>query len=264
MESIDYLSQHYAEHYNEDMRLLQGHGKVEYLTTMAYIYKYLAPGMKVLEIGAGTGRYSVALAQEGYAVTAVELIPHNLDILRGKITENMRLSALAGNALALDFLPEEGFDLTLLLGPMYHLYNEADKKQAIAQALRVTKPGGILAVAYCIAEGTIISYVFGKNTCAYVLENNMMDPKTFDLHSTPKDLFELVRKKDIDALMADFPAKRLHYLATDGLGSLVPSIFDEMDADTFQIYMNYHLAFCENEELIGATHHSLDVWRKDG
>ena len=60
----------FYNHYDEDSRLRLPHGTVEFLTTMHYIGKYLSPGSRVLEIGAGTGRYSHALAQQGYTVDA--------------------------------------------------------------------------------------------------------------------------------------------------------------------------------------------------
>ena len=76
----------YYNKFNEEKRLLRRHGQVEYITTMKYIHKYLEgkPGASILDVGAGTGRYSVALAEEGYDVTAVELVKHNLGILKSK------------------------------------------------------------------------------------------------------------------------------------------------------------------------------------
>ena len=74
----------YYESWDEDARLASRHGQVEFLTTMHFIDRYLRPGMRVLEIGAGTGRYSHALAQRGYEVDAVELIAHNINVFRQK------------------------------------------------------------------------------------------------------------------------------------------------------------------------------------
>lgn len=107
METFQYLNEYYSG-YQEDIRLLTRTGQVEYRTTMRYIERYLKPGMKVLEIGAGTGRYSLALAKKGIEVTAVELVPHNLEILRSKITPDMKISALQGNALDLSFFAPSG------------------------------------------------------------------------------------------------------------------------------------------------------------
>lgn len=77
----EYLTNYYNE-YDEDGRLSMQAGSVEFLTTMKYIEKHLKSGMKILEIGAGTGRYSLAFAEKGYKVDAVELIEHNIDIFR--------------------------------------------------------------------------------------------------------------------------------------------------------------------------------------
>lgn len=79
--SFEHLNTYY-ENYDEEGRLLSKHGQVEYLTTMKYIKKYLKPGMRILEIGAGTGRYSLTLARMGYHVEALELVQHNIDIFK--------------------------------------------------------------------------------------------------------------------------------------------------------------------------------------
>ena len=81
MNTQDYLSNYY-QNYDEEGRLLSKHGMVEYITTMKYIEKYLQPGMRIMEIGAATGRYSHALARKGYQVDAVELVEHNIEIFK--------------------------------------------------------------------------------------------------------------------------------------------------------------------------------------
>ena len=70
----------FYEHYDEDSRLLSRAGNVEFSTTMHFIEKYLRPGMRILEVGAATGRYSHTLARMGYRVDAVEPVRHNIDI----------------------------------------------------------------------------------------------------------------------------------------------------------------------------------------
>lgn len=257
---MDYLKNYY-ENYDEDSRLLSRRGQLEYLTTMGYIQAYLKPGMRILEIGAGTGRYSLALATMGYEVTAVELIQHNLDILKSKITPEMKLTPLEGNAMDLEMLDTDSFDITLLLGPMYHLFEDAHKRQALSEAIRVTKPGGVVFAAYCITEGTMIRYAFGRNTIMDLIGRNLLDLKTFDWRSDPNELFELVRKSDIDKLMEGFPTQRLHYVATDGLSYFMGDTVDQMDENTFKLFLTYHLTICENPDLVGATAHALDIFR---
>ena len=73
MTTFEALTEYYGN-YDEDGRLTSRHGKVEFLTTVKYIDKYLKRGDRIIEIGAGTGRYSHFFAQQGYQVDAVELI----------------------------------------------------------------------------------------------------------------------------------------------------------------------------------------------
>lgn len=265
MEVVNYLDQYYSG-YDEEGRLLRKYGQVEYITTMTYIHKYLAEKSKVdcriLEVGAGTGRYSITLAKEGYRVDSVELIEHNLNILKGKIRKEYKIDAIQGNALDLSSYPKETFDMTLLLGPMYHLYEEKEKKQALREAIRVTKTGGVILVAYCMNEATVLQFCFGKNQLRECLEKNMI---TDDFHciSTPKDLFELVRSEDIKELTKDLGVERIKLIATDGATNYMREIIDEMDEELFEYYIKYHLTICERQDLIGATHHSLDILRKE-
>ena len=260
---MNYLEEYY-KNYNEDGRLLSRHGQVEYLTTMHYIRESLeglaAP--EILEIGAGTGRYSVTLAKEGYHVTSVELIEHNLDILRSKLDGTETLRAMQGNALDLSFLEDNTYDVTLLLGPMYHLYSKEDQLRALSEAVRVTKPGGKLLVAYCMNEPTVIMYVFGLNKLHEVMDLNML---TEDWHciSEPKDLFQLMRTEDITALNQEVPVRRIKLAATDGATNYMRDLIDAMDDETFGKWMEYHFAVCERQDLIGASHHTLDILEKN-
>ena len=209
------------EYYNsrdEDKRLLSQHGQIEYLTTMKYIHEYLSyfAFPSILEVGAGTGRYSVALAKEGYSVTALELVEHNLDVLKSKLDGTEPITAVQGNALDLSAFRDNSFDLTMLLGPMYHLYTLEDKIQALSEAVRVTKPGGYILIAYCMNEPTIIQYVFMANHLKDVMEINTLLTEDWHCKSEPKEIFELVRTEDISLLNSKFPLDRIKLVATDG------------------------------------------------
>lgn len=257
------------EYYNsrdEEKRLLSQHGQVEYLTTMKYIHACLSrfPSPKILEVGAGTGRYSVALAREGYAVTAVELVQHNLDVLRSKLTGGEPIVAMQGDALDLSALKDRSFDLTMLLGPMYHLYTPEDKKRALSEAVRVTKPGGYILVAYCMNEPTIIQYVFLGNHLDEVTKTNALLTDDWHCKSEPKEIFELVRTEDIASLNAGFPVDRVKLVATDGASRYLRDVVDGMDKETFAKWMEYHFATCERQDLIGASNHTLDILRVRG
>ena len=260
---MSYLEDYYNQ-YDEEGRLLSRHGQVEYLTTMKYINECLSgtADPAILEIGAGTGRYSVTLAKQGHRLTAVELIPRNLEILKSKLDGAERITPILGNALDLSVLPDASFSVTLVLGPMYHLYTREEKLQALSEAVRVTKPGGYLLVAYCMNEPTIVSYVFGKNKLREVTDRHMLTP---DWHciSEPKDLFEMVRTEEIAALDAAVPVKRIKLVAADGAANYMRQVIDAMDDETFGQWMDYHFTICERQDLIGASHHTLDILQKE-
>ena len=188
MEIFEALTQFYSN-YDEEGRLLSKHGSVEFLTTLRYIEKYLQPGMRILEIGAATGRYSHALAQQRYEVDAVELIQHNIDIFRAKTRPGETVTIRQGNAKDLSFIADETYDITLLLGPMYHLFTEEEKLQALAEAIRVTKKGGIIFTAYCMGDASILLYGFVRGEIHNLIDQCMLDPVTFETFSKPWDLF---------------------------------------------------------------------------
>lgn len=263
MQTIHYLNEFYS-HYDEDGRLSKKHGSVEFLTTMRYIGKYIKPGDRVLEVGAGTGRYSHALARQGYAVDAVELIGHNIDVFQNNTQPGENISITQGNALDLSAFSDNTYDITLLLGPLYHLYTKEDKRQALREAIRVTRPGGVIFAAYVISDGCLLDEGFlrGNINVAEYVKTGLLDRETFAAKSEPKDLFELVRKEDVDELMRDFPTTRLHYVASDGCALLLRYAIDAMDDDAFALYLNYHFATCERSDLLGVTSHALDVFRK--
>lgn len=263
METNQYLINFYNS-YDEDNRLKLRHGTVEFLTTMHYIEKYLKHGDHILEIGAGTGQYSHALARRGYAVDAVELVEHNIDIFKKNTSAIENISITQGNALDLSAFPDNYYDITLLLGPLYHLYNKMDKQKAISEAIRVIKQGGIIFAAYVISDGCLLDEGFKRrniNVEEYI-KDGLLDSKTFATKSEPKDLFELVRKEDIDDLMLAFPVTRLHYVATDGCSLFMREAIDSMDDKTFHLYLKYHFATCERNDLSGITSHSVDIFKK--
>lgn len=262
MNTFEALTEYYGA-YDEDSRLRSKHGMVEYLTTMRYIEKYIKPGMRILEIGAATGRYSHELAQRGYEVDAVELVQHNIDIFKEKTQPGERVTIRQGNAMNLSFFKEDTYDITLLLGPMYHLFTVKEQIQALKEAIRVTKRGGIVYAAYCNNDATMVQYCFGKGMLKQQRYKDLVDLQTFKASSDPAELFELYRKEDIDALMSHFSVTRLHYLGTDMATNFMRSAVDEMDDEIFELYLRYHFAICERSDMVGATHHILDVFQKN-
>ena len=261
MDTTELLTDFYSN-YDEEGRLLSRHGSVEYLTTMRYIEKYLKPGMRILEIGAATGRYSHSLARMGYRVDAVELVKHNIDIFQKMTQSGEAVTIYQGDARDLQFLPDICYDMTLLLGPMYHLFTAEDQQKALSEALRVTKQGGIFMAAYCGNEATMIQYCFGRGMLKEEKYQKLVDPVTFKAASDPAELFQLYRREEIDELMSQFSTERLHYVGTDLATNYMRETIDQMEESLYQMYLQYHFSICERRDLVGASHHILDIHRK--
>lgn len=261
MELFNALDAFYSG-YDEDHRLSSKHGQVEFLTTMRYIEKYLRPGMLILEIGAATGRYSHHLARKGYQVDAVELLEHNIKIFQENTRPEEKVTITQSDARDLRKFENDTYDITLLLGPMYHLMTVEDQTQALKEALRVTRPGGILFAAYCGNEATMVQFCFQRGMLREEKYQKLVDPVTFKAMSDPSELFQLYRKEDIDALMKPLDAQRLHYVGTDMATNYMREAVDQMDEELYQLYLRYHFSICEREDLVGASHHILDISRK--
>lgn len=261
METLKALTDYYSN-YDEEGRLLSKHGQVEFLTTMCYIEKYLLPGMKILEIGAATGRYSHTLARKGYRVEAVELIQHNIDIFESLTQPGEDVTIRQGNAKDLHFFSDETFDMTLLLGPMYHLFTVGEQLQALSEAIRVTKKGGIIMAAYCGNDATMVQFCFGRGMLMEQRYRDLVDFDTFKASSDPAELFQLYRIEEIDALMANFNTERLHFVGTDMATNYMRQTIDEMDERLYYLWLKYHFSICERKDMVGVSHHFLDIFRK--
>ena len=256
------LNAYYSD-YNEDARFDKRHNSVEYLTTLDYIGRYLASGDRICEIGAGSGRYSHALARRGHRVDAVELIPRNIALFREKQEPGEDAEIFEGTATDLSRFDDGTFDMTLLLGPMYHLFTEEEQRKALSEAVRITKPGGTVFVSYCMNEGTVVRFGFlGHNILPY-LAAGKIDPVSFQCFSDPEDLFVLWRRETIFARTEGLPVTRLHFAGTDMFTNYFREAVDAMSEEEFAAWLAYHRAVCEREDLVGLTFHALDILRKE-
>lgn len=134
----------YRDRYREGERLTRSaHGRVEFLRTQELLRRYLpAAPATVLDVGGGTGVHAQWLAGDGYTVHLVDPVPEHVAQAR----EHGGFSADLGDARALAHT-DGSVDATLLLGPLYHLVEADGRRSALAEAVRVTRPGGVVVAA---------------------------------------------------------------------------------------------------------------------
>ncbi|QFJ54066.1 class I SAM-dependent methyltransferase [Pseudobutyrivibrio xylanivorans] len=280
----------YYNKFNEDKRLKSRHGIMEFTVTMKYVHKYLdilergkigkeATGdamgsvddsvsdsasrkaksnIKILDIGAATGGYSIPLWNEGYDVTAVELVKHNLGMLKAKGTG---VKAFQGNALKLKRFEDNSFDLTLLFGPMYHLKTYEEQLQALLEAKRVTRPGGYILVAYVMNEYAFLTYGIKEG---HVLENIAEGKLDEAYHVRPgaDDLYAFMRTEDIEALNEAAGVRRVQIISPDGPANHMRREVNALSEEQFAAFIRYQMAVCERADLLGASAHTVDILQK--
>ncbi len=250
----------YYDNYEEDERLKKDKAhSVEYLTTQKYIDSNLKDGDRILEVGAGTGAYSIHYASKGYRVDSVELSLSNLKILKDKITSNMNIKAIEGNALDLSMYEDNIFDITLVLGPLYHLFTEEDKKKAIEEAIRVTKKGGYIYIAYITSDSIMISYCLKKH---HLLETDKLCDKDYKMKDIPEEVFSAFRIDEFNKLMDNYNVEHLKDVATDGLSGILREYVNDLSDEEFKVWVDYHYKTCERNDLQGYSNHMLYIGKK--
>lgn len=245
------------ELFNEDIRL--NHSKaarVEFLTNVRYIEKYLTPSAKILDIGAGAGEYSIYFARKGHSVCALELSENNINAFRQKLTPDDKIDLVQGNAVDLSRYEDNSFDIVLLFGPLYHLKKDEDKQKCIAEAKRVCKTTGKIFFAF-ISNDMVILTEFAYNSDYFVTGD--YDKETFLLEDFP---FVFHTVDACRELLAAGKIKVIHEVASDGISELMSDKINEMNEASYEQYLRYHFYICEKKEFLGMTNHLLFVGEK--
>ena len=254
--ALSNIEKHYNKH-PEDLRLLRRHGIVEFETTMHHLRRFLKPGMQLLDIGAGTGRYTSALMAEGYDVKAVELVKRNIQVF---LDREPTADVVQGDARNMPFIPTASADVTLLLGPLYHLIGDEEKLKALTEAKRVTKPDGLIFVAYLMNEYSILSYCFDEDRIGGLLGKGVVD-REFHIKAEADELYDYVRIEDINRLDAADGLQRVTIFSPDGAADYMRTRLNRMSDETFSLFIEYQKIVSERSDLIGAGSHVVDVVR---
>lgn len=249
----------YSE-YDEDNRLIRNRGhNVEYLTTMRYIQNFLKPGDKILEIGAATGRYSIALAKMGYEVTAIDLVPKHIEIMKSKTKKLKNLNCMIADALDLNMFEDKSFDMVLNFGPMYHLFNKKDKNRAIKETLRVAKKNGICMFAYLPCASFVTGYGLRYQNVARLC--SAMDG-TGRIKDVPEEVFTCFYIEDFKKLFTKTNTKYIANVATDGLAYILEEWIEQLSEEDYEAFLKWHFVTCERPDQQGYSSHLLYICKK--
>lgn len=255
---MDELEKYYNK-FNEDKRLLSRHGQVEFFVCQHYIQKLIGDrkNLQIVDIGAGTGRYSAWLAGLGHHVTAIDYVQKNVSQIAKK---NKNIVAKKGDARKLK-LDDESFDISIVFGPLYHLFSHEDKLKVIYEASRVTKKGGYVLLMYLLNDYAVIVHAFKDGNLQDCIKNNKLD-KNFQCVTNKEDLYSYVRVDEIKKLSSESALTSLKMIGVDGATDYIRPTINKMSEEDFEIYKNYQLSICERPELLGASSHLMEILRK--
>lgn len=243
--------------FNEGTRLNRSKAaRVEFLTTTRYIERYLKPGAKILDLGAGAGEYSLYFSRKGYEVCALELADSNIHAFRQKLTPDDNIELVQGNAIDLSHYQDDSFDAVLVFGPLYHLHAPEDQQKCIREAKRVCKPDGKLFFAF-ISNDMVILTEFAYRPDYFLTGDYNKD--TFQLEDFP---FVFHTVAECREMLHAGGIKLIHEVAADGISELLEDRINSMDDESYGQYLRYHFYICEKPEFLGMTNHLLFVGEK--
>ena len=240
--------------FDEESRLKSRTGLVEKITTQREIDKLINANSKVLDVGAGTGVYTIHLASKVKEVTAFEPSSTNFMNLELKAMKFSNIRAYNKSSFDLKDLEENYFDLVLIFGPMYHLSDDKDRIDVLRQAKRICKNGGHILFSYINHDMVLISESINYNL--NIFSSPSYDSRKQRLIDRPFIFFKVDEARQMIE-GEDIEIKDI--VASDGFAEVLSKYLDEMAEESFKNYLEWHLSHCKDSETLGATNHLLFV-----
>jgi len=267
-EKVEQVKVYYDANAQGEWERLEHH-RAEFIITSRFMERYIKTGDTVLDVGGGPGRYSLHFAAKGNDVTLVDLSPGNAAFAKAKAAEmGLPLTALAGDARVVDTMVEGEYDHVFLMGPLYHLLEEADRVAAVEACMKKLKPGGLLYVSFISSIAGIIYMMKYEPT---LLQSNPIEVEFAQLVIDDKPFAGVgftqcyfIRQQDVLPFMERFPLEKLHFFGQESILSPCEPNIDAQTEEVRERWYTFAGQVCEKQELLSFSEHLMYIGRKRG
>ena len=238
-------------------------GRVAYIVHRQFLERFVRPGDRVLEIGAGPGRFTFDLARLGATVDVTDFSPVQLELHRQHVEGTEAEAAVASRTL-LDICDTsryegESFDVVLAYGgPLSYAFEETE--DAFRGLLRITKPGGYVVASVMSWLGSWRYFLASALEDAQVVGEDALDLMltTGDLrHSQTTHVCQMFRSRDLSELVATCHGEMVAMSSSNWASLNDPEVLTELESDfaRWERFLKHEVAACaEPGALDGGTH----------
>ncbi|MGM0392717.1 MAG: class I SAM-dependent methyltransferase [Bacteroidota bacterium] len=242
--------------------------QLEFDLTWRFLETYLPPKGEILEIGAGTGQYTLGLVQRGYTVTAVDISQANLDLCQKYLAEaglQDRAQFILGDARYLRNVPKKEFDAVLLMGPLYHLVEESDRQMALREANERLRPGGIIISAFISRYGIlgeILKYI-PESIDDHKQVRSVLS-RGRDRQDWPKGDFRayFARVEEVAPLHEGIGFETIKVVGVEPCISANDEIYNKLEGERRRLWLDLFYEISGEPSIVGASQHLLYIGRK--
>ena len=262
----NYVVESYENYREEDRLSTNNARKIEFLTTVRALDELIVGKKKILDCAAETGVYAFYLADRGHDVTATDITPRHIDVIRETLKDKpYEIDARVLDATDMSVFEDETFDVVLNMGPFYHLINEEDRKKCLQESLRVLKKDGLLITAY-IPRYYVFQYVAMSND--YFLDVKLAKQLTETgilRHDDEKCYWTdtyYATDEEMENLYREYGIEVIDHFSQDGATPHFSKKVDGWSEEQFKVWCDYHYSICRQKSLLGASNHAVIVGRK--
>lgn len=264
-DSRDIIRNFYDQNSQQEWDRLDRH-PYEFAITTHMMDRYIKAGDSILDIGGGPGRYSLHYLEKGNPVTLTDLSQGNIDFAMRLASEReLPLRSLACDALLIQEHVEDKFDHVFLMGPLYHLLDEAERIQAVKSAMAMLKPNGILYASFLLMFSGIIYFLReAPEQVVQPSEQVWLDAVRQQI-SWGGNAFTRAFFIDQDKVlpfMQQFDLELLHLFGQEGITSTHNYDLQMQPEEIQNAWINLSIDLCEIPKYLSHSEHAMVVARK--